>query len=51
VKQSPGICAAKSLQPELANTVANILDDQQRVIEKDLFSFRLTACSPAHMSW
>ena len=34
--------AAKSLQPKLANTVADILDDQQRVVEKDLLSFRLT---------
>jgi hypothetical protein len=42
VEQPPGVRAAKSLQPELARTVANILDDQQRVVEKDLLSFRLT---------
>jgi len=42
VKQSSGVSAPKSMQPELANTVANILDDQQRVVEKDLLSFRLT---------
>ena len=42
VKQSPGVRAAKSLQPDLANTVANILDDQQRFVEKGLLSFRLT---------
>ena len=42
MKQSAGVRAAKSLQPELTNTVANVLDDQQRVVEKDLLSFRLT---------
>ena len=42
MKKSPGVGATKSLQPELANTVANILDDQQGVVEKDLLSFRST---------
>ncbi len=30
------------MQSELANTMAYILDDQQRIVEKDLLSFRLT---------
>lgn len=34
------------MQSELANTMANILDDQQRVVEKDLLSFRLTDVMP-----
>jgi hypothetical protein len=38
VRQSPGVRAAKSLQPEFANTVANILDDQQRAVEKGLLN-------------
>lgn len=36
MKQSHYIRAAKNLPPELANAVANILDDQQRVVKKDL---------------
>lgn len=42
VKQSPSVCAAESLQPELAPAVANIFNNQQRAIEEDLLSFRLT---------
>ena len=42
VKWPPVIGVAKSLQSELMNTVANILDDQKRIVEKDLLGFRLS---------
>ena len=42
MKQSPGVCAAKGMQSQLLNTVADILNHQQRLIEKHLFSFTLT---------
>jgi hypothetical protein len=41
MKQSPGVRAAQGMQSHFANTVADILDDQQRVVKKDLLGFSL----------
>ena len=41
VKRSPGVRAAKSMQPHLKNAVASIFNYQQRIIEEYLLGFRL----------
>ena len=41
VKQSPRIRASESMQPSLARTMADILQDQQWIVEEDLLGFSL----------
>ena len=42
VKQSPDVRVPESMQPNFANTVADILDDQQWIVEEDLLGLGLT---------